>query len=578
MALTDEKRVEAENRETRDGSPVDPEGYLKPDAEEPNGTSGEGSVSGDSAQAEKGVTEQPAEEPPRKVKGWVWFTVVLAILSSCFLFALDNTIVADVQPKIIERFGNIGKLPWLSVAFMLGAVGTNLIWGQVFGQFNAKWLYIGNLTLFEIGSAVCGAAPTMNALIVGRAIAGVGGVGTYIGVMTLLSINTTVKERPAYIGLTGLTWGAGTVLGPVIGGAFADSGATWRWAFYINLCVFALFAPVYLFFLPSSDPRPGVPYKQRLMELDFAGSVLIVGAFTCLVMAIGFGGNLYPWNSGRIIGLFCAAGALFILFALQQGFSFLTKPERRLFPVHFLKSRSMLILFALIACGASAAFIAIYFIPIYFQFVRNDSALKAGVRLLPFVVMLVFFCVANGAIMGMTGYHVPWYLAGGILALIGSALMYTVNENSSTSRVYGYSVLIGIGTGMYIQASFSVAQAKVPPQEVPLAIGYISCGQLSGATITLAIANTVFLNLAGKKIQHILPHVPYTQIQAAIAGASSTFIKTLPDEVRKRVLAAIVDSISTVYILAITAAALTVVLSLGLKWERLFLGAAAGGG
>ena len=71
----------------------------------------------------------------------------------------------------------------------------------------------------------------MDALIVGRAICGLGGAGMYTGVLTLLSVTTTEHERPTYIGFTGITWGLGTVLGPIIGGAFADSSATWRWAF-----------------------------------------------------------------------------------------------------------------------------------------------------------------------------------------------------------------------------------------------------------------------------------------------------------------------------------------------------------
>lgn len=68
----------------------------------------------------------------------------------------------------------------------------------------------------------------MNALIVGRVIAGIGGAGAYSGVMTLLSVNTTEHERPTYIGMSGISWGLGTVLGPIIGGAFADS-VTWRY-------------------------------------------------------------------------------------------------------------------------------------------------------------------------------------------------------------------------------------------------------------------------------------------------------------------------------------------------------------
>lgn len=108
------------------------------------------------------------EAPPRDIAGWKWILVVLSILSSTFLFALDNTIVADIQPAIVLHFNDISNLTWLSVSFLLGAAATNLIWGKVFGQFNAKWTYILCVLLFELGSAVCGAAPTMDALIIGR--------------------------------------------------------------------------------------------------------------------------------------------------------------------------------------------------------------------------------------------------------------------------------------------------------------------------------------------------------------------------------------------------------------------------
>lgn len=102
-------------------------------------------------------------------------------------------------------------------------------------QFNAKWTYILCVLLFELGSAICGAAPSMDTLIIGRAICGVAGSGMYVGVMTLLAATTSIHERPMYIGGIGLTWGLGTVLGPVTGGGFSDSPKGWRWAFYINL-------------------------------------------------------------------------------------------------------------------------------------------------------------------------------------------------------------------------------------------------------------------------------------------------------------------------------------------------------
>ncbi|TAQ86103.1 hypothetical protein B7494_g5573 [Chlorociboria aeruginascens] len=550
--------------------------FLSVDPKDTQPSSGATSVTGiDEIDQEKNQVETTEEVPPRDISGIRWILVVLAILSSTFLFALDNTIVADVQPVIVTAFHDVGKLTWLSVAFLIGAASTNLVWGKVYGQFEAKWTYILCVFLFEVGSAVCGSAPSMDALIVGRAICGVGGSGMYVGVMTLLAATTTMHERPMYIGGTGLTWGLGTVLGPIIGGAFTDSSAGWRYSFYINLFLGAVCAPVYIFLLPVKDPRPGVSFIERAREMDYVGALFIIGAFVSGVMAVSFGGITYPWDSGRIIGLFVCSGVLFILFGIQQTFTVLTSLSRRIFPVEFLKSRTMLLLFAMTSAGATAIFIPIYMIPIFFQFTRNDSALEAGVRLLPFIMLMIFAVISNGAILSAFGYYMPWYTAGGIFVVIGGALMFTVDTHTSIARVYGYSVLIGFGDGLFAQASFSVAQAIVPPDMAASAIGFITCAQVGGVTIALAIANSIFLNDSQKSISALLPNVPQAEIQQAIAGAGSDFVKNLSDEVREQVLNAIVTAMSKAYILVMVAGALAIVLSVLMKREKLFM--AAGG-
>lgn len=295
-------------------------------------------------------------------------------------------------------------------------------------------------------------------------------------------------------------------------------------------------------------------------------------------MAINFGGSVYPWNSGRIIGLFVCSGVLFILFGTQQAMTILTTTEHRIFPVEFLKRRIMIVLFAETACGSTATFLPIYFIPLFFQFVQNDSALDAGVRLLPFVVFLVVVCVANGAIMSITGYYFPWYVAGGGFTLIGAALMYTVGIDSSTARIYGYSILLAVGAGAFVQTSFSVAQGKVEPRMIPLAIGFITAGQIGGVTISLAIANSVFLNKSTNGIQALLPDLPKDQVQAAISGAGSAFLAALDDRTKRLVLEAIVNAMKNVYILGIVAGAVGLLLAFSMKpGEKLFMKGIGGG-
>lgn len=497
----------------------------------------------------------------RQLHGLSWTLVVVSILTSTFLFGLDNTIVADVQPAIVSRFGSVNKLAWLSVAFLFSAASTTLFWGQMYGQCNAKWLYIICITIFEVGSAVCGAAPSMNALIVGRAICGLGGTGMYTGVLTLLSMLTDEHERATYFGLSGLVWGLGTVLGPIIGGAFTSGSAGWRWAFYINLCIAAACAPVYLFMIPSIQPRPGVLISRRLAEVDFVGTVLLAGTYLAGLMAISFGGVLYAWDSGRIIALFVVAGILMTIFLIQQTLSVATGHERRAFPLHFFRKPTLGIVFVLECCASCLTYIPVYFIPLYFQFVRHDTALMAGVRLLPLVVFLVVAIVVNGFAMTATGKYLPWFVAGGALGLVGSALLYTMDLTTTDAKIYGYSVFIGTGAGCFLQLPFSVVQSLVPPESIPKAISFVTFAQLGAPSLMLSVINAVFLNEAGNEIARANYSMPRSTIDSILSGVGSTAFNQLDQQTQHRILGSIVAGLNKGYIVAISSGALALILS-----------------
>ncbi|KAF3797748.1 Efflux pump DEP3 [Colletotrichum gloeosporioides] len=522
--------------------------------------------------AEKQEHSEP-ETLPRDITGWKWAVTSIAILSSIFLYSLDGTIVAVIQATIVTEFDSLNDLAWINVGFLMAGTATNMVWGQVYSQFNSKWMYLLNVILFEVGSAICGAAPNMNAMIIGRVICGIGGAGLYVGVLNLIAATTTMAERPLYVSGTGITWGLGTVLGPVVGGAFEQSAVGWRWAFYINLFIGAVCAPAYIFLLPSVDPRPGVSLGERASQLDYAGMVLLIGSLVSFVMAINFGGLTYPWNSGQIIALFVVAAVLVSLLGVQQRWAVFTTLARRLIPIQLLGSRTVLMLFASTSASAAGAFIPIFFVPLFFQFTRDDGALDAGIRLLPLIIVLVVAIFVNGLLMAKFGYYMPWYIVGSLISVVGGALMYTVDRSSSQSAIYGYTVLIGFGICIFIQASFSVAQAVVDPKNVAAVIGFVTLAQYLGNTTALAIANSLFLNLAETKVQKILPEMSASEIEAAISGVAGGFVQRLDDGVKGRVIDAIVDSISKTYILVMTAGALVALLSLFMKREKLFINA-----
>ena len=175
----------------------------------------------------------------------------------------------------------------------------------------------------------------------------------------------------------------------------------------------------------------------------------------------------------------------------------------------------------------------------------------------------------SGALMNKVGYYVLWYFAGGVLSLIGGALLHTAKVDTSAGAIYGYSVLVGLGCGLYVQLGYPVAQLKVDPASIPRVVAFIGCGQITGITLALVMSNSIFFNEATGKVETILPSLQRGVVQQAITGTGGTFFQTLGPSDRKPVLEAIVQSIGNVYGMVIAAGALSVVLSLFMKRERL---------
>lgn len=165
----------------------------------------------------------------RQVTGIRWVLICVSIFSANLLYGLDNTIVADIQADISEAFGNVVDLGWLGSGFCLGCTVSSFPVGRAYSLFDTKSIYIGSLIMFAAGSALCGAAPTMNAMIVGRVWAGAGGAGMYLGTLNLFTALCLPSEQPVFVGMIALVYGSGAIVGPIVGGLFADSPATWRW-------------------------------------------------------------------------------------------------------------------------------------------------------------------------------------------------------------------------------------------------------------------------------------------------------------------------------------------------------------
>ncbi|KAI2636554.1 MFS general substrate transporter [Hypomontagnella submonticulosa] len=514
--------------------------------------------------------EKSGEPQERSVRGIRWALVCLSIFSANLLFGLDNTIAADIQGAVSETYQNTEQLGWLGVGFALGSAAGILPLGKAYGIFDNKWVFISCLVNFAAASALCGAAPSMNAMIVGRVWAGVGGAGMYLGTLNLSTSIALPKEQPLYIGITGFVYGSGCILGPVVGGLLADSPATWRWGFYLNLIIFAVMAPIYLFLIPNIVRQPEKTFVEKLKLIDWLGILLNTAMYCCFTVAFLFGGVMWAWNDGRTITFIVLFAVLLVTFAVTQKFAFLTDKVNRLFPCSFLRNPQLVLLYIIMSCGGGASlFVAVYYIPLYYLFARGDSGTEAAVRLLPYICFYVATVLLCGATMGRVGYHMVWFLISGLLLTAGAAAMYTVNPNTSDSNIVGYTVLLGIGMTTS-QAAYAIGGQLVEPGRAADLIQYINISQGSSQLIGLAIASAVFQSEAFGGIRAILSPDQYSDadIQAAIAGTRSYVLTNAPPDIRDAALAVIVRAIDKVWVLVIAAGALHTVCSVLLSGER----------
>ncbi|KAL2163199.1 hypothetical protein VTH06DRAFT_5255 [Thermothelomyces fergusii] len=499
-------------------------------------------------------------EEKRSMTGFRWFAFVVSTLTAIFVYSLDNTVVANIIPIIVNDLDGVAKLPWLSVGFMIGGVAVILPIGKLYAIYDPKWVYIVSFIIFLAASALCGAAPTMEAEIVGRVFAGAGGNGIYYGLLALLSMHTTTKERPQYLSYTGLVWGLGTVLGPVVGGGFALYD--WRWGFYINLLFGAILLPAYLWAIPSTTPFPDKTQWQKLAMLDWVGTILSIGAMVTLVIAINFGGVDWDWGSGASIALFVVSGVLWIAFAIQQVFCIFTDKEKRLFPTHLLRQRMPVLLFIACASVASVAYTSVYYIPLYFQFTRGDSAIYTAVRLLPYICVLITAMPLSGWYLSNYGWYKPLYIVGSVAALITSVLMaHYVDRETAVGIFYVIELFLGGGTGAYTQSSFAVIQASVPPAEAGNGLALMLISQLGGMTLGLSISGAVFVNTAVQNLAAAID-LPIEEIEKLVAGASNNLLETLSPAMRILTLDIIVDSWRKAFILIYVGAAASLVASI----------------
>jgi len=240
----------------------------------------------------------------------------------------------------------------------------------------------------------------------------------------------------------------------------------------------------------------------------------------------------------------------------------------------------MVLLYIATASSATANAVTIYYIPLFFVFTRSDSALDAAVRLLPFIVVFIFFVLFAGATLPLSGRYSLYYLFGGALSLVGSALMLTVRHDTSIGKIYGFEILIAAGAGITFQNGYGIASVKITDKDKSNAIGFINTAQIGTTALALAVAGCLYQNLGVKFLKRSLSQYDFPDVllQAALGGAGSEILRSIPTQAAAIVINTVAYTIAHVFGMTLAAGAVLCCAALAMRHEKVDMtGAMAGG-
>ncbi|KAL2846886.1 major facilitator superfamily domain-containing protein [Aspergillus pseudoustus] len=529
-------------------------------------------------------TEAPQAKPSQHLTGIKLYSIMSAIMIAVFLISLDVSIISTAIPAITSAFHATGDLGWYAAAYPLTMCSLQPLAGKVSAIFPMRAAYLSFFSIFLLGSLLCGVANSSTMFIAARAIAGIGGSGVVSGGLSVIAIVTPNEQRPLFTGLIVSVFSIGTVIAPIIGGAFT-SHATWRWCFLINLPTGAITIIVLLlFFHPpkaststSSDDK-STPQPQSLLQklnsLDLPGCAIFVPSIVMVFLALQWGGSKHAWSSATIIGLFVGFGlsiCAFIAWELYRG-------ETAMIPFKLLKGRSIVlsICFAFLVIGGYI--VPVYYLPEWFQIVRGASPMRSGVMLLPAVLTQVFAAMVSGVLAKHIRYYNPWFLLGSTLVCTANGLYTTFTPSTPTSSTpdshwIGFQILQGLGTGCAGQMGLLTVQNELKdrPAIIPVGIATVLFAQYFGTSVIQTIAGTVFHNklvdgLEGKA------GLNGTGVAVLLEAGTLKVRETVEDLWPERVgdvVGAYNEAITTVFYVAVAACALAFVLATGIKWNSI---------
>ena len=413
-------------------------------------------------------------------------TILMSLMLTMFLAALDQTIVATALPTIGRQFQDVTSLSWVITAYLLASTAVAPVFGTLSDIYGRRAMIITALSLFIAGSVLCALAPSMPVLILARALQGLGGGGILPIVQTVISDLVSPRERGQYQAYFSGVWVAAGIGGPILGGVFAEH-LHWSMIFWINL-------PLGLASLALLLPNMGkIPVFHRRRRVDWLGGVLLMASAVVFMLVLTWGGNRYLWLSPTIMAMVGASIALAFAFVWHAHHA-----NEPFLPLPLMGGTVVPYAMASGGCAMGAMLGLTVHLPLYYQVVYHLSASEAGLALIP----LAAISTGGAAIAGRTMARAKHYKR---VAIVGTAVAALAGAGLALFALPLWALLVllsvfALGLGTAFPISVVSIQNAVARSQVGTATGAMNFFRALMASFTVAAFSAILLMALGADI------------------------------------------------------------------------------
>ncbi len=410
------------------------------------------------------------------------YTIFGALMLGMFLSALDGTIVSTALPTIVGELHGADHLSWVVVSYLLASTVSTPLWGKLGDLYGRKNLYQISIAIFLLGSVLCGLADSMLLLILSRALQGLGGGGLMVGAQAVIGDLVPPRDRGRYSGFFGATFGASTVLGPLIGGVIVDH-LSWRWVFFVNIPLGLLAFIVTGVALPANSRREN-------HAMDYLGALLLTLSASSLILVTSLGGHTFAWMSPTSFGLVAISLVTGVFFYLVE----LRAKEPILAP-RIMRNRVVSSASAIGFVTGFSMYGAMTFLPFLFQTVFGVSPTMSGLRLLPLMVGLFAMSMIAGQLLARGWRYNIFPRVGTAVMTVGLALLGTVSATTNGVVIAIYMVVLGTGLGAVMQILVVAVQNAVDIRDLGTSTAAANFFRSMGGSFGTAVFGAVYSNI-----------------------------------------------------------------------------------